>query len=81
MLSREAEAAILDLDGSGAPKMVRPAIGAGLGREPPFLGLFGDGRQGYAALESTPAGPLAGEGRLTRTHTRRKADHGRFRCT
>jgi len=66
---------MLDLNGSGAPKM--PADGyvwicrAGTtshrGRVRPgtsLLGLFGDGRQGYSAPESTPAGPLSAECRL-----------------
>ena len=60
MLSRQAEAVMLDLDRSGAPKV--PADGlvwicrAGTTRHPgrfrpgtSLLELFGDGRQGYSA--------------------------------
>ena len=66
---------MLDLNGSGAPKMpadgyvwiCRASTTSHRGRVRPgtsLLGLFGDGRQGYSAPESTPAGPLSGECRL-----------------
>ena len=66
---------MLDLNGSGAPKMpadgyvwiCRASTTSHRGRVRPgtsLLGLFGDGRQGYSAPESTPAGPLSGKCRL-----------------
>ena len=72
MLSLQAEVVMLDLDGSGAPKMpvdghvwmCRAGTTSHWGRFKPgtsLLGLFGDGRQGYSAPESTPAGGLSGE--------------------
>jgi hypothetical protein len=75
MLMSKAEAVMLDLDGSGAPKMpadghvwiYRPGRTSHRGRFKPgtsLLGLFGDGRQGYSAPESTPGGALSGECRI-----------------
>ncbi len=66
---------MLDLNGSGAPKMpddgymwiCRAGTTSHRGRFRPgtsLLGLFGDGRQGYSAPESTPAGRLSGECRF-----------------
>ena len=63
MLSRQAEAAMLDLNGSGTPKMpadghvwiCRAAMISHRGRFRPgtsLLGLFGEGRQGYSAPEA-----------------------------
>ena len=65
---------MLDLNGVVRPKCrltgtcgsvgrVQPAIGLGQAGNQP-LGLFGDGRQGYSAPESTPAGCLSGECRV-----------------
>jgi len=72
---------MLDLDRSGAPKMRADGhvwiCRAGTTRHPgrfrpetSLLELFGDGRQGYSAPESTPTGPLSEECRLKGAYRR-----------